>query len=419
MRLNLNLNDTFKRFLNTSLKAFKQLHKNKGYKPEDLKKEKAYQNLIKGTYDILNLGIKDNDMPEKMQRALQSDAFLFGGLKANAQLFEASQLLLNEDGTIKPYKELAGEFDRLNVLYNQTYLEAEYQFAINSSEMAAKWSELGTSERYSLQYRTADDTRVRDTHKSLHNVTLPKEDPFWNSFYPPNGWRCRCTVVEVLKDKYEASESDKSIKAGEKATTEIGKDGKNRLEIFRFNPGKEQKLMPPKHPYNKVKGVKEIKSIIDRYDGVGFKSIKTKNNGELQIYTSGKQNPQEEKKNKKAFEILANNGGRYRMLPVIEDGKKNPDGINLKTNHLVDVKVSESTNGKNIAQSSLKEASNQGAQEVIIHLKYRPDSYRLMYGAVLNTFKQGRSKNLKMITIIFPDNKVKYYNTDVFKKKKV
>jgi SPP1 gp7 family putative phage head morphogenesis protein len=199
-------------------------------------------------------------MPEQMQKALQSDAFLFGSLKANAQLFEASQLLLNEDGTIKPYKELAGEFDRLNVLYNQTYLESEYQFAINSSEMAAKWSELGSSNRYMLQYRTADDTRVRDTHKSLHNVTLPKEDPFWNSFYPPNGWRCRCTVVEVLKDKYEASESDKSIKAGEKATTEIGKDGKNRLEIFRFNPGKEQKLMPPKHPYNKVAGANNVKT---------------------------------------------------------------------------------------------------------------------------------------------------------------
>lgn len=258
-RLNLSLNDTFKRFLNSSLKAFKQLHKNKGYKPEDLKKEKAYQNLIKGTYDILNLGIKDNDMPEKMQKALQSDAFLFGGLKANAQLFEASQLLLNEDGTVKPYKELASEFDRLNVLYNQTYLEAEYQFAINSSEMAAKWSELGTSERYNLQYRTASDDRVRDSHKALHDITLPKEDAFWNSFYPPNGWRCRCTVVEVLKDKYEASESDKSIKAGEKATTEIGKDGKNRLEIFRFNPGKEQKLMPPKHPYNKVAGANKVK----------------------------------------------------------------------------------------------------------------------------------------------------------------
>ena len=184
---------------------------------------------------------------------------MFVFLKANAQLFEASQLLLNEDGTVKPYKELASEFDRLNVLYNQTYLEAEYQFAINSSEMAAKWYELGTSERYNLQYRTASDDRVRDSHKALHDITLPKEDAFWNSFYPPNGWRCRCTVVEVLKDKYEASESDKSIKAGEKATIEIGKDGKNRLEIFRFNPGKEEKLMPPKHPYNKVAGAKEVK----------------------------------------------------------------------------------------------------------------------------------------------------------------
>lgn len=231
-----------------------------------MKTEKAYKNLIKGTFDILNLAVKDNDMPEQMKKALQIDAFLFGSLKANAQLFEASQLLLNEDGTLKPFKELESEFERLNVLYNQTYLEAEYQFAVNSSQMAAKWSELGSSDRYMLQYRTADDTRVRDTHKSLHNVTLPKEDPFWNSFYPPNGWRCRCTAVEVLKDKYEVSDSDKSIKEGNKATTEIGKDGKNRLEIFRFNPGKEKKLMPPKNPYNKVPGAKAVKEISSNID---------------------------------------------------------------------------------------------------------------------------------------------------------
>jgi len=106
-------------------------------------------------------------------------------------------------------------------LYNKTYLESEYQFAVSSSQMASKWSELGSSQRYNLQYRTAGDDRVRDSHKVLHDITLPKEDVFWNSFYPPNGWKCRCTVVEVLKDKYEISNSETATKAGEKATTEI------------------------------------------------------------------------------------------------------------------------------------------------------------------------------------------------------
>jgi hypothetical protein len=85
---------------------------------------------------------------------------------------------------------------------------------------------------------------------------------------------------------------------------------------------------------------------------------------------------------------------------------------------LVDIKVAETTNGKNIVQSALKEASKQGAEEVVIHLTQKPDSYRTMYGAVINTFKQGRAKNIQTITVINPDNTVREYDVKRFKKKK-
>jgi hypothetical protein len=234
------------------------LHKKGNYKPEDLQKEKPYQNLMKSTFDIFNFAIVDNNVPEEMKKALQSDAYLFGSLKTNAQLFEASKLLLNDEGRLKPFSEVSKQFDSLNINYNQNYLEAEYEFAVASSQSAAQWANIGGSDRYNLQYRTAKDERVRASHQALADITLPKEDPFWSSFYPPNGWRCRCTAVEVLKDKYEASSSETAIKAGEKATTEVGKDGKNRLEIFRFNPGQKQVVFPPTHPYGKVKGAKEV-----------------------------------------------------------------------------------------------------------------------------------------------------------------
>ena len=66
---------------------------------------------------------------------------------------------------------------------------------------------------------------------------------------PPNGWNCRCTTVEVLASDYSKSDSSKAIAAGEKATTQIGKNGKNKAEMFRFNPGKEKKIFPPKNAY--------------------------------------------------------------------------------------------------------------------------------------------------------------------------
>lgn len=260
--LNLGITDTFKQLLKDGEKAFKHLHKNGSYKPEDLQTEKPYQKLIQSTFDAFDFAIQDNDMPEVMRTALQDNARLFGSLKANAQLFEASKLLLNTDGRLKPFSEVSKDFDKLNVNYNQNYLEAEYEFAVASSQAAAQWANLA-GDRYNLQYRTAQDERVRASHQALADITLPKEDPFWNSFYPPNGWRCRCVAVEVLKGKYDESDSDKAIAAGEKATTEIGKDGKNRLEIFRFNPGVQKVVFPPAHPYGKVKGANIVLTIVN------------------------------------------------------------------------------------------------------------------------------------------------------------
>jgi SPP1 gp7 family putative phage head morphogenesis protein len=263
-QLNLALGDKFKPLLKTGEKAFKRLHEKGSYNPKDLQTEKAYKDLMDQTFDAFNFAITDNDIPDTMRAALQDDARLFGGLKTHAQLFEASKLLLDDKGNIKPFSQLSHEFNKLNVTYNKNYLEAEYEFAVGSSQMAAKWDEFSDNDRYELQYRTAGDNRVREEHAALSGITLPKSYPFWMQYMPPNGWNCRCTTVEVLKDKFPTSNSEKAIKAGEAATTQIGKDGKNRLEIFRFNPGAEKVVFPPAHPYTKVAGAKVVaKGITD------------------------------------------------------------------------------------------------------------------------------------------------------------
>lgn len=126
--------------------------------------------------------------------------------------------------------------------------------------MAAKWKDFeADGDRYNLQYRTANDGKVRPEHAALHNVTLPADDPFWNEFFPPNGWRCRCTVVQVRKGKYPESDSATAIQQGREATYQAGKNGVNRAAIFRFNPGKQQVIFPPHHPYYQVSQLEQKK----------------------------------------------------------------------------------------------------------------------------------------------------------------
>jgi SPP1 gp7 family putative phage head morphogenesis protein len=257
--LNLANNPKFKKLLKVVEKAFKKLHKKGEYKLGDIEGVPEYQALVSETTSVLNRAFEDNDLSEDMLESLQNDVFYFSSIKTHAQLFEASRLLLTEDKKIKSFQQFSHDITKLKKDYNETYLESEYDFAVGSVQMADRWDNFNDNDRYYLQYRTAGDDKVRKSHQPLHNTTLPKDDPFWDVFFPPNGWRCRCTTVEVLKATSKKSDSKKAYKKGETATTQIGKNGKNKLQIFQFNAGKQKVVFPPKHPYNKVKGAKTVK----------------------------------------------------------------------------------------------------------------------------------------------------------------
>ena len=47
------------------------------------------------------------------------------------------------------------------------------------------------------------DDRTRPLHRAWHGVVLRYDDPFWRSYYPPNGWHCRCTVTQYSDSDLE------------------------------------------------------------------------------------------------------------------------------------------------------------------------------------------------------------------------
>lgn len=55
-----------------------------------------------------------------------------------------------------------------------------------------------------LQYLTMDDPDVRENHQAMHRKVFRRDDPIWNTWWPLNGHRCRCTVVGLMKEEGEA-----------------------------------------------------------------------------------------------------------------------------------------------------------------------------------------------------------------------
>ena len=211
--------------------------------------EKPVRRLIEETAAYLSKGIErgivEEQPSEAMVSSLRESAGVFSGFKTFHEMKEAASLLLDEKGGLKPFEQFSNDVQKINDAYNRHYLKTEYNFTVQSAQMAARWEDQQDDGegRYLLQYRTAGDKKVRKAHQELEGITLPASDPFWDKYYPPNGFNCRCTVQKVRAAKYPATDGKEAMKAGDKAT-----EGKY-AEMFRFNPGKQRAAYPAYNSY--------------------------------------------------------------------------------------------------------------------------------------------------------------------------
>ena len=255
---NVDFTKIFEKIYKKFKKAVAFIHKAGNFN-EDMMLEEPVSELTDETASVLKQAIEEakikQDIPEEMLKVLENDIFIFSQCKTYIQLKNCMQLLTDLNGDVKPFYKFLKDVRSIHKNYNEQYLQAEYNFAVSSSQMSAKWVNYSDSDKVLLQYRTVRDARVRKTHEMLDTITLPKSDPFWDKYFPPNGWMCRCSVVEVRASKYEKTDPIAAQKLGDEATTKVNKKGENTLAIFRFNPAKKGVLFPPKHPYRAVQNL--------------------------------------------------------------------------------------------------------------------------------------------------------------------
>ena len=188
--------------------------------------------------------IEQRPLDELSVRRLKESNYVFSGYKTFHELNEAFPSLLDSDGNRKPFERFLNDVQKVNQSYNRWYLQAEYNFAVASAGMAARWKDFERNGNdYLLQYRTVGDKRVREAHRLMHGITLPASSRFWDWYFPPNGWNCRCTVVQVRRGKYPESDEHDAMNLGSQATA-----GRHQ-EMMRFNPGKQMACFPAYNPY--------------------------------------------------------------------------------------------------------------------------------------------------------------------------
>lgn len=85
-------------------------------------------------------------------------------------------------------------------------LETIFRTNMQSAYAAGQWQEIEQQADVApyLMYDAVDDHRTRAQHRAWDKTVLPVTHPWWKTHYPPNGWNCRCGVIQLDAEEVEA-----------------------------------------------------------------------------------------------------------------------------------------------------------------------------------------------------------------------
>jgi len=379
-------------------KIAKDLH-DKTINPEDLNQEfitQTYNDLSESAAD--GYGSKWNKFPKdgkgKTPLYLKRNIYAFSGAKSYAILEELNNLLVDSDGKIRPFNEFMPLAKKVNENFNKNYLQAEYQTAKTAAQMAEKWERLQETKDLfpNLKFRTVGDSRVRREHEKLDGIIKPIDDDFWNRFYPPLDWRCRCDVVATAEDADEKIPDDLPPV---KFKGNVGKD----KEIYTKNGSFFQLL---KTNENAVKNAE-----LSKLNAPKETIYKGKNNKKVDVSIYADEidlSANIETAKIIVDELNVNVIIRPHLSGRIVKGVKNPEY--LINDKLADRKAPKSLNYKKI----LKKANDQECETVIIDLSVNKDTVDNAYNNIERILSFNIHKFIKEVHIISKDGKtVKSY----------
>jgi SPP1 gp7 family putative phage head morphogenesis protein len=145
----------------------------------------------------------------KLRRDVRIQAFTISGVASldilKGVLDEITRALV-EGTTIKEFQEGINTLMEKHGWEGLTPYRADNIFRTNiqTAYQVGRYKQMTDPEviadRPYWQYDAVNDKRTRPAHRALDGVTRRYDDPFWNTWYPPNGYRCRCTV-ETLSQR--------------------------------------------------------------------------------------------------------------------------------------------------------------------------------------------------------------------------
>lgn len=192
------------------------------------------------------------DAPDHlMLQLMEFNLFEFTTGKTEARLAAMSELLIDKEKMgIRSFSDFKKEAEKVSKDFNRTWLETEYNLSVavgqNSANYARFMSEKDTVTAF-VRYETAGDKKVRSEHQLLDGRIFNLNDPDARDLWPPNGYNCRCEMVQHIGNRNTVASKGSTAKKllGEKF---IGSQ-------FDINRGDLKKVFTKKQFYSDIKGL--------------------------------------------------------------------------------------------------------------------------------------------------------------------
>lgn len=225
---------------------------------------------------------------------------VFAAFKNYRQTKEMVELLHNEDGNLRSFRE----FKKLAAsTYKINRLQTEYNTAVRAARTAANYRKyLETEHLYpNLEYIETSASHPRVSHLGYVGTILPIRHEWWDTHMPPSDWNCAC-----------------SVRPTDKKATAVP-DGDYVNPVFQNNPGKSAEFVKLKeHPYVKEVSktlVDEIERFVEEDEYIELK--KFKNGGRILLHRLVNTSEGDYKDKYTIARKFAKNGAIVKLTPVI------------------------------------------------------------------------------------------------------
>lgn len=150
------------------------------------------------------------DAFDQLAEAARTRAFTVAGLAKESQVAEVMERLnaaLQEGQSFESFQaSCAGLFSGRGWSgQNPWHMENVFRTNIQTAYNAGRYQQMAqvARERPWWRYVAVDDDRVRPSHRAMHGKVFPADSPVWSTWFPPNGYQCRCTVENLSQRQME------------------------------------------------------------------------------------------------------------------------------------------------------------------------------------------------------------------------